>query len=272
MPILVEVSDPEDPRIEAFRAVRERDLVRNDAGFIAEGEVVLRALLASPHYEASAILIAKQRREALASLLAQAPAGCPVYLAEQTVLDGIVGFAMHRGILAFGRRRAEHAVGSAEDLLAALPARATILLLAGIANHDNLGGIFRNAAGFGADAVLLDATCCHPLYRKAIRVSVGATLLVPWRRLDPGCDVAALFARHGIEGVALTPGGAQPLARLARKPRMALLLGAEGPGLPPELLAVAQQVAIPMAGSFDSLNVATTSGISLYHLTQVARE
>jgi len=139
-------------------------------------------------------------------------------------------------------------------------------VLFGTANHDNLGGVFRNAAGFGADAVLLDRHCCDPLYRKAIRVSVGATLLLPWAQLGPTEDPVALLTGQGFAAVALSPSGAQPLAGYARPDRVAALFGAEGPGLPPALMARLQTLSIPMAGGFDSLNLATTSGIVLYHL------
>ena len=129
-----------------------------------------------------------------------------------------------------------------------------------------MGGVFRNAAAFGADAVILDSQCCDPLYRKAIRVSVGATLTVPFARLDADEDALGLIARHGIEPIALSPKGTLPLADLASPDRVAVLLGSEGDGLPPEVLARARSVRIPMAKGVDSLNVATASGIVLHHL------
>jgi tRNA G18 (ribose-2'-O)-methylase SpoU len=143
---------------------------------------------------------------------------------------------------------------------------AIAVALFGIGNHDNMGAIFRNAAAFGADAVLLDAACCDPLYRKAIRVSVGAALSVPFARLPAGSDALELLRRHGVEPVALSPSGSASLAELRRPARAALLLGAEGPGLAPAVLARCRTVAIPMAGAFDSLNVATACGIALHHL------
>jgi tRNA G18 (ribose-2'-O)-methylase SpoU len=127
-----------------------------------------------------------------------------------------------------------------------------------------MGGLFRNAAAFGVDAVLLDAICCDPLYRKAIRVSVGGVLTVPFATVDG--DMVETLLRHGLEPVALSPSGETPLHSFTPPSRAALLLGAEGPGLPAETLARCRTVSIPMAGSFDSLNVATTSGIALHHL------
>ncbi len=262
MPILIPIDDPDDPRIAAYRDVRERDLVGRDGHFIAEGAVVVRSLVVASGHRARSLLLADKRVAALEPLLAKLPADTPVYAAGQAVLDRIVGFALHRGILALGERAPQP---SAADLLATMPARARVVMLFGIGNHDNLGGIYRNAAAFGADGVILDSGCCDPLYRKAIRVSVGATLLVPTARLAAGEDPLALLDALGFEGVALSPSGAETLARMVPPPRAALLFGSEGPGLPPALLARARSVRIPMAGDFDSLNVATTSGIVLHH-------
>jgi tRNA G18 (ribose-2'-O)-methylase SpoU len=263
-PTLVPIDDPADPRIAAYRAVRERDLVGRGDGFIAEGEVVLRVLLApDARAKPASLLIAENRLARLQPLLAPLAADIPVYAAAQGVMDAIVGFPIHRGILAHGRRPPDPGVAA---LLAGLPARALVLALFGIANHDNMGGLFRNAAAFGADAVLLDATCCDPLYRKAIRVSVGAALKVPFAKLRPGEDVLAMLGEAGFAPLALSPTGAEPLARITRPARAAVLLGAEGPGLPPDILARARAVSIPMAPGWDSLNVAAASAIVLHHL------
>jgi tRNA G18 (ribose-2'-O)-methylase SpoU len=145
-----------------------------------------------------------------------------------------------------------------------------VLCLIGIANHDNVGGIFRNAAAFGAAAVILDPATCDPLYRKAIRVSVGGALIVPFAQLDAGEDPLDLLQSHGFDALALSPHGAQTLDAITASGRTAVLLGAEGAGLPPDLLSRANTVRIPMAPAFDSLNVATTSGIVLHHLTSRA--
>jgi tRNA G18 (ribose-2'-O)-methylase SpoU len=190
-------------------------------------------------------------------------ASVPIYVAGQTVLDRIAGIPLHRGILALGRRAPTPTTG---ELLAGLKPSALVVVLFGIANHDNVGGIFRNVAAFGADAVILDSGCCDPFYRKAIRVSVGATLIVPFARLPPSDDVIDLLAGRGFATLALSPGGTTPLAQLTRQARAAVLLGAEGSGLPADILARTQTVGIAMAAGFDSLNVATTSGIVLHHL------
>jgi tRNA G18 (ribose-2'-O)-methylase SpoU len=260
------IRDPADPRIEPYRDIRERDLVGRRGLFVAEGTVVLEKLVDATIHAPQSLLIADKRLAALEPLIARLPADVPVFVAAPAVIDAIAGFPLHRGVLAIGRRRDDR---GADDLLADAvrrDARADVLLLSAIANHDNMGGIFRNAAAFGIAAILLDADCCDPLYRKAIRVSVGAALTVPFARLERGADPLALFDRHGFAPVALSPAGATPLTDWIPAARNAVMLGAEGPGLDPALLARTRTVTIPMAAGFDSLNVATTSGIVLHHL------
>ena len=262
MAAAIRIDDPDDPRIAAYRDVRERDLVGRQGLFVAEGEVVLRAVRRSGRHGLQSVLLADKRVADLQPLL-DGLDDTPVYSASQAVMDAITGFHIHRGILAIGQRAPEP---DADALLAGLGATALVLGLHGIANHDNMGGIFRNAAAFGVGAVVLDPTCCDPLYRKAIRTSVGAALTVPFVTLRPGVDMVELFARHGFKALALSPAGRTRLIDLRPAARTAVLLGAEGPGLPDAVLARARTISIPMAGSFDSLNVATTSGIVLHHL------
>lgn len=262
--MLIPIDNPSDPRIEAYRAVRERDLAGRQERFVAEGEVVLRVLLTRSRFGVESLLLADNRVDALRGLLAEVPEGTPVYVAGRAVMDAIVGFPIHRGVLAIGRRAP---VPSAADLLGALPPRALVVGLVGIANHDNVGGIFRNAAAFGADAILVDGATCDPMYRKAIRVSVGGSLIVPFGFSDTGAALVDALEAAGFDTLALSPAGHETLASVARAPRTAVLLGTEGPGLPAGILARTRTVTIPMAGGFDSLNVATTSGIALYHLT-----
>ncbi|MDH4386588.1 MAG: RNA methyltransferase [Caulobacter sp.] len=263
MPDFIEVSDPSDPRIEAYREIRERDLVGRRGLFIAEGEVVLRLLTRSRTFETLSVLIASRRRESLAEILALLPPATPVYLAEQSVLDRIAGFPLHRGILAVARRNEPP---DCKTLLSGLGPEALVLALSGISNHDNMGGLFRNAAAFGVDAVVLTSDCCDPLYRKAIRVSVGGVLVTPYGRLQPGEDLVDILVQAGLIPLALSPAGTQRLADLERLSRAAVIVGAEGPGLPAAMLARCRTVAIPMAAGFDSLNVSTTGGIVLHHL------
>jgi len=259
---IVRIDDPADPRITGFTQVRERDLIGREGQFIAEGEVVLRHLLASPRCEPLALLAAADRLGRLERLIGEGEISAPIYVASQAMMDAIVGFPIHRGLLGLGRLSARP---SAAELLAGLGDQALVVAVHGVGNHDNMGGLFRNAAAFGADAVLIDSTCCDPLYRKAIRVSVGAALIMPFARLEAGEDLVGALRAADLEPVALTPSGRETLAAFQPGGRSAVVFGAEGPGLPPALLAAARTVRIPMAAGFDSLNVATTSGVVLHH-------
>lgn len=257
------ITDPDDPRIAAFRNIRERDLIGREGRFIAEGKVVLDVMLSARRFSVEAILILESRLSRLEATLALAPAGTPIYVASPSVMDAIAGFHIHRGILALGRRRPAE---TAETLLAGLPAEALVLVLVGIANHDNVGAIFRNAAAFGADGLLLDSTSCDPLYRKATRVSVGATLKVPFAN---GLDIESLLGaleHHDFTPVALSPAGVQDIRRMDRPKRTALFLGTEGIGLPQPLMERMRTARIAMAPGFDSLNVATAAAIALHEL------
>ncbi len=263
MPNLIEINDLYDPRIELYRDIRERDLVGRAGLFVAEGKVVVEKLTDCDLHQPLSLLIASKRVDALKSVMSRLAHEVPVYVAPQEVIDAIAGFPLHRGILAIGRRAEMPTAG---DLLAAYGESATVLVLAGIANHDNMGGIFRNAAAFGVNAVLLDADCCDPLYRKAIRVSVGATLIVPFTQMARQENPVDLLECHGFSPVALSPAGACLLTDWRPGSRTGVLLGAEGPGLSADIIKRAQSIQIAMSGGFDSLNVATTSGIVLHHI------
>lgn len=258
------IESADDPRIEVFRALRERDLVGREGRFIAEGEVVLRVLLGQSRHRPLALLLDERRLPKLAPLLTALADDVPVYAASRDLLGEIAGFNLHRGILALAERAPDV---PAAELLAGCGERALVVCALGIANHDNVGGIFRNAAAFGADAVLLDEASCDPFYRKAIRVSVGGALVVPSVRVERSA-LLPLLEGAGFTPLALTPAGGTTLRDLKRPQRAAVLLGTEGEGLPEAIMARAVTVGIPMAGGFDSLNVATTSGIVLHALAE----
>lgn len=147
-------------------------------------------------------------------------------------------------------RRANAA--SAAELLSSLPADALVLGLVGLANHDNIGGIFRNAAAFGVNAVILDSSCCDPLYRKSLRVSVGGALKVPFARVDDTDSMLETFENAGFKIAALSPGGNENLSAFVPEKRTALLFGTEGVGLPEHVLSRVLTVSIAMANGFDS--------------------
>ncbi|GAB5376011.1 MAG: RNA methyltransferase [Acuticoccus sp.] len=250
----IRIDDIDDPRIALFHAIRERDRIGREGIFIAEGASVLNVLLRAP-LVTRAILIEESRLSRLPVLAARSAA--PLYLAPQHVLDRVAGYHLHRGILAAG----EIPPSASLDALPQGPLRLPVLC--NLANHDNVGGIYRNAAAFGAPAVAIDATTADPFYRKAIRVGVGAPLIVPTIRFsDPATFLAALAAAD-IVPYALAPQARDTLGTVRLAPRAAFLLGTEGPGLPDALIAAARGLSIPIAADFDSLNVATTSGIVL---------
>ncbi|BDA83254.1 RNA methyltransferase [Aureimonas sp. SA4125] len=259
----IPIIDPQDARLAAYRDVRERDLVGRQ-GFIAEGRVVIEPLLASPRFRPLSLLVLENRLAGLAPVLARVPDNVPVYVADRQTFDGVAGFPVHRGFLAHGEVLADPM--AATRLQAIASAGGTVVVAIAIANHDNIGAIFRNAAAFGADAILLDATSCDPLYRKAIRVSAGSVFAMPYARLGAAEGILGELLGLGFRCFALAPGASEGLAPLDRPGPSALFLGAEGPGLPPQLTAQMRSIAIPMVPGFDSINVATAAAIALQRL------
>lgn len=264
-PSITRIDDPGDPRIAGYRDIRERDLVGRSGRFIAEGTVVLR-LLADAHatkagFEAESVLLLENRVDGLTEILADIPHDVPVYVASRSVMNDIAGFDIHRGVLALGRRSE---TPTAEALLSKLPASALVVAACGIANHDNIGAIFRNAAAFGADAVLMDETCCDPLYRKAIRVSVGSVLRLPYARQGSIKAMLSALSAGGFQIWGLSPAGATDIRQIEPAPRLALLTGTEGEGLPTSILESIRTASIPQAPGLDSLNAGTATGIALF--------
>jgi tRNA G18 (ribose-2'-O)-methylase SpoU len=269
------LDDPAHARALAHYAdLREPDLAarpieraRVRAGlFIAEGELVLRAL-ASSRFGVESVLVAAPRLVALGPTLDALPPGTPVYAAAPGLIDELTGFHVHRGVLALGRRPAAN---DPAELLARAP---LAVVLEDLTNHDNVGSIFRvvSALAPAGSVVLLSPGCCDPLYRKSLRVSMGHALRVPFATLADWPSVLAGLPALGFWPIGLTPGGDVVLPGLRSRlpcPRPALVLGSEGPGLTPGALrACAARVRIPMAAGVDSLNVAAAAAIALYELS-----
>lgn len=259
----IHIDDPGDPRITGYHAIRERDLAGREQRFVAEGKVVLNVLFTARRFKAESALILDRKFEGMRTTLSLAPADMPVYIASQSVMDAIAGFPIHRGVLALGLRRPDEDAGA---LLTSLPDDALVVVLSGISNHDNIGAIFRNAAAFEADAVLIAANCCDPLYRKAVRVSVGAALKVPFATLAGETELFDALEKHGFTQIALSPAGRDDITGITRKGRTALWLGSEGHGLPDTTMARMRTARIAMSATFDSLNVATAGAIALHQL------
>lgn len=264
---IIEILNSDDPRIIEFSQIKERDLTRNTGQFIAEGKVVLQHLInsaaADNRFFIDKVFILKNRFAGLDQMLHALPQDIPIYVAERNIMDAVAGFPMHRGILALGR------YDRSNELLSDLNSSsdgALVLAASGISNHDNLGSIFRNAAAFGVDRMLLDKTCCHPLYRKCIRVSVGSALTVPFQ-LD--IDLAKIildYKSQGFDVLGLTPSGSKRIEKLPKSNKILLLIGAEGEGLSPDILSVVDNIKIAQVAGLDSLNVATATGIALWQM------
>jgi len=266
---LVAIDSADDPRIAEFRDIRERDLTGRQNRFIAEGTVVLRMLAEASHsgsFTTEKVLLLKNRVDGVAPILERLPIEVPVYVAEAEVLDRIVGFHLHRGVLALGRREVAEV-----DLVDRLSERSLVLVGCGISNHDNAGSMFRNAAAFKADAIFLDETSCDPLYRKALRVSVGSVLSVPYQRKGTGLDILTRLAANGFAIWTLSPRGETDIRAIPPAGRMALVVGTEGEGLPPVVLERFNSARIPQSEGLDSLNVATATGIALFAMASAVK-
>ena len=263
------ITDIDDPRVEVFRDVRDKDLRGRNRLFMAESELVLRRLLRTPH-RLHSVFLSQWKYEQLSEALAVLGEDVPIYVAEIELMTQIAGFHIHRGVLAAGVRPlpAELSLDAALGHLKQQPA-VTLLIAEGLTNVDNMGGLFRNAAAFNVDGIVLDPSCCDPLYRKAIRVSMGHVLSVPWAVCEdwPG-DLGRLKAEWDLTlvGAEVRPG-APALRDMPKDPRMALLFGSEGHGLSEAALGACDEVCqIPMSGQVPSINVAAACAVFLYEL------
>lgn len=283
----IPITDPTDPRLSDFRDLARADRRPDRPGgqglVIAEGVPVVRRLLASA-YPVRAVLGVPGKLDQLAGELSAYDAAAqpvPVLSVEPEVMAAAVGFQLNRGVLASADRAPE------PQLPELLAGARRIAVLEGINDHENIGVLFRNAAAFGLDAVLLGPGCSDPLYRRSVRVSMGNVLSVPFAQLVPartgrvGQPVRAdreeiaggleMLADNGFEILALTPHpAAEALETIdpERSPRTAVLLGAEGPGLSePALRHAGRLVRIPMRPDVDSLNVATAGALAFARLS-----
>ena len=261
----VPVHSASDPRLDDYRNIPDHELLERRGIFIAEGRMVVRRLLTRSRFAARSVMVTGAARHALADEL-DAGNRMPVYVVPQALMDGVAGFNIHRGCLAVGER------AQPAHWEAVVQEAQTILVLERMANADNVGALFRSAAAFGAGAVLLDAVSTDPLYRKAIRTSMGAALQVPFARAEPWPAALDALRSAGFTLVGLTPTAVPTLAAtsaaLAGR-RVALLLGHEGDGLSEPALASCDLLArIPMAPGVDSVNVATAGAIALYEFSR----
>jgi tRNA G18 (ribose-2'-O)-methylase SpoU len=253
----------DDPRIADYRNVKDTELARSGDRFIAESDLVVRRLLASD-YPAQSVLVAADRAAEIAPLV---PPAVPLYAAAPQVVSAIIGFRFHSGVIACGRRKPPVAL---DDLAARWSARTTLLVLPETTSPANLGSLLRIAAAFGVDAVLLGPSSCDPFFRQSIRISMGTIFrLGLLRSTDLAADLRRLRSRWGVQlAAAVLAPDAEPLASASRPDRLALLFGNEAQGLRPDHVALAdRRLTIPMQLGTDSLNVAVSAAIFLFHFT-----
>jgi tRNA G18 (ribose-2'-O)-methylase SpoU len=258
----IPVASLDDVRVADYGRIGDPAFLHSRGLFVAEGRLVVRRLLASPRWVTRSALVTKAAASALSALLESCSA--PIYLVDQALMNALAGFDIHRGCLALAERPPDRALAAAD-----LEGVSHVVALEGVSNPDNVGGIFRSAAAFGAGLVLLGPGCGDPLYRKAMRTSMAAALAVPFVSSGPWPDALALLRARRFLVMALTPDPrAVPLRDATiTSARVALLLGAEGEGLSERALAHADvRVRIPIDGVVDSLNVASAASIAMYHV------
>jgi tRNA G18 (ribose-2'-O)-methylase SpoU len=259
---LVVIDSADDPRLADYRDLRDVQLRRNleaEHGlFIAEGEKVVRRAVEAG-FEPRSFLMAPRWLDGLSDVLSRYDA--PVYVVSEALAEEVTGFHVHRGALASLHRRPLPTVESVLD------GARSVLVLEEIVDHTNVGAIFRSGAALGFDAVLIAPRCADPLYRRAIKVAMGAVFALPWTRLVDWYDALPALSAAGFTTVVLTlSDDAVPIDEaVAGVDRLALVLGSEGHGLSPRWEQTAERRAIiPMTAGIDSLNVAAATAVACY--------
>lgn len=259
---LVEISDPGDPRLADYRDLRDVELRKHleaEHGlFLAEGQKVVRRAVEAG-FSARSFLMAPRWLTGLGDVLDASDAPC--YVLAEPLIEEVTGFHVHRGALASLRRRPLPGVSEV------LAGARSVLVLEDIVDHTNVGAIFRSGAALGFDAVLLAPRCADPLYRRSIKVGMGAVFSTPWTRLPDWYDALPELSAAGFTTLALTltPDAVPIQDAVAGVDRLALVLGSEGHGLSPRWEAAADRRAIiPMRAGIDSLNVAAATAVACY--------
>lgn len=252
------VDHPDDARLSEYVALTDagaRHEIETAHGcFVVEGLLALEAA-ASSAYPLRSVLVSERKLDRVLAVVGDRDV--EVFVGDQALLESVTGFRIHRGVVASASRRPLPEVG------ALLAGTSRLAVLEGVNDHENIGALFRNAAAFGVEAVLLDPTTADPLYRRSVRVSTGHVLRVPWTRTDALPAGLAAVQAAGFTTVALSPSGDTDVRDVAGQDCVAWLLGAEGDGLSPRTLDAADvRARIPMAPGVDSLNVATAAAVA----------
>jgi tRNA G18 (ribose-2'-O)-methylase SpoU len=257
----------DDPRLAAYRNLKDKELDRQGRRFIAEGEQVVRRLLASS-LTVESVLVSQRKAASIAPLV---PPRVPLWIASDAAIEQVIGFEFHSGVLAVGVRPAS---ASLSAVIAAAGDFQTLAICPNTTNVENLGSLIRLCAAFGVDAIVLGERCCDPWFRQSVRVSMGAVFKLPIARCnDIQSDLAELRNKWRFDLIAsvLSPD-AEPLPSAKRGGRLAILFGNEADGLTAEHIAACnRRVTIPMRLGTDSLNVAVAAGIFLHHFIDCSR-
>ncbi len=268
VPGVIQITSIDDPRVDVYRDVRDKDLAGRDKVFMAESEMVVRRLVQSTPDRIESLFVSPDRLERMSDVLQQLSTEVPIYVANVDLMTEVAGFHIHRGVLAAGKR-VHPCELFLEKSLGHLRGRdqLTILVAERFTNVDNMGALFRNAAAFGVDAIALDPHCCDPLYRKAIRVSMGHVLSLPYGVLHYWpTDLERLKTEWGctLIGAEIT-ADSNPLWELPHHDRVAIIMGSEATGLSEEAQNVCDAIyQIPMSSNVPSINVSMASSIFLY--------
>jgi tRNA G18 (ribose-2'-O)-methylase SpoU len=257
---MTHITSIDDPRIAPYRNLKDRELARQGDRFIAEGEYIVRRLLASD-YPCESIVVIERLAEEISKVT---PPGVELHVTDSTLLRQIIGFKFHSGVLAVGRRKSEF---SLDSLPALQNERATLVVCPELISAQNIGSLIRISAALGVDAMLLGEKCCDPFWRQSVRISMGAVFTLPIvRSKNLRHDLHAL-REYGFELVAtVLDEASEPLDTAQRRDRLALLFGNESRGLDPDVVELCdRRVTIPMRAGIDSLNVSIAAGIFLYH-------
>ncbi len=262
MATLIEIDDPADPRLADYRDLRDVELRKHleaeEGLFIAEGEKVVRRAVEAG-FAPRSFLMSRRWLDGLADVLA--PTDAPCYVVDETLAEQVTGFHVHRGALGSLHRRT---LPSVADVLTS--AR-TVIVLEDVVDHTNVGAIFRSAAALGVDGVLLSPRCADPLYRRSVKVAMGAVFSLPYARIEGWYDAVQALSAAGFTTVAmcLAEDSVTVEEALAGRDKVALLMGTEGQGLSRRWVDSADvRAVIPMDDGIDSLNVAAATAVACY--------
>jgi tRNA G18 (ribose-2'-O)-methylase SpoU len=264
---VIDVEDLQDPRLAVYREINRKNLTRASGRFIAEGRWLVERLLNSDLQTESIVC----GHEYLAQLPQNLPDALPVYRLPAKSISELIGFQFHRGMLACGLRPANAPLNQIIDSTAP---ETTLVVCPDVVDPTNLGSVIRNGSAFGASGLLLGPNCADPYSRRVVRVSMGNVFQLPIRVAeDLSGELHDLHIEHGFTRYATILGNCDTLmSHMTRPRRIAIVFGSEGHGLSPESMAQAEhRITLPMHRNTDSLNLATSTGVFLYHFTCIAR-